>query len=209
MIGRLLYLTLSRLNISFVVHKLSQFVAQPRTTHLQIVNHLLRYLKGKPGQGLFFSSSSALQLRAFSDADWGTCLDSRKSVTGFCVFLGEFLVSWIVKKQSTIARSSAKAEYRAMAATASELLWLTQLLKDFGFSISSPTLVFCNNQASIHIATNPSFHERTKHIEIDCHLYVIKLMLVLCLFDLNTNWLMCLPSPCHLPYCFHSYPRCL
>ena len=79
------------------------------------------------------------------------------------------MVSWKAKKQSTIACSSAEAEYRAVAATASELLCLTQLLKDFGFSVSTPALFFCDNQAAIHIATNPSFHERTKYIEIDYH----------------------------------------
>ena len=79
------------------------------------------------------------------------------------------MVSWKAKKQSTIPRSSAKVEYQAMATTTSELLWLTQLLIHFGFSVSSPTLLFCDKQATIHIATNLSFHECTKHIEIDCH----------------------------------------
>ncbi|PON99369.1 hypothetical protein TorRG33x02_049120 [Trema orientale] len=168
-IGRLLYLTLSHPDITFAVHKLSQFLSRPRLPHLKAAHHLLRYLKHRPGQGLFFSASSSLQVKAFSDADWGSCPDTRKSVTGFCIFLGDSLVSWKAKKQSTISRSSAEAEYRALAATTSEILCLQNLLHDFQLVVSSPALLFCDNQAAIYIASNPTFHERTKHIELDCH----------------------------------------
>ena len=98
LIDQLLYLSLSRLGITFVVHKLSQFVSKPCTHHLHATHHLLRCLKGSPGQGLFFFLHSTLQLKAFSDANWGSCFDSRKSVTGFCIFLGDSLVSWKAKK---------------------------------------------------------------------------------------------------------------
>lgn len=133
------------------------------------VYHLLKYLKTSPGQGIFFSASSAIQLNAFSDADWASCPDTRRSVTGFCIFLGDSLVSWKAKKQTITSRSSGEAEYRALAGTTSELIWIVQLLKDFHITLSSPTTIFCDNQDVIHIANNPIFHERTKHIEIDCH----------------------------------------
>ncbi|XP_022899321.1 uncharacterized protein LOC111412620 [Olea europaea var. sylvestris] len=167
--GRLLYLTISRPDITFAVHKLSQFVSQPRQPHLDAAHHLLQYIKASPGQGILFSAQSSLQLRAFADADWGSCLDTRKSVAGFCVFLGDSLISWKAKKQTTVSRSSAEAEYRALASTASELTWLTQLLGDFQTSTKDPTVIFCDNQVAVHMASNPIFHERTKHIEIDCH----------------------------------------
>ena len=93
LIGRLLYLTLFRPDITFVVHRFSQFVSQPRVPHLKAAHHLLRYIKSTPGQGLLFAASSSLQIRAFSDADWTSCTYSRKSITGFCVFLGDSLVS--------------------------------------------------------------------------------------------------------------------
>lgn len=169
LIGRLLYLTLSRPDIVFAVHKLSQFVSKPRIPHLQAVHHLLRYIKSAPGQGVFFPANTSLHIRAFSDADWASCVDTRKSVTGYCVFLGDALVSWKAKKQATVSRSSTEAEYRALATTTSEVLWIQQLLRDFQMSSSSPATIFCDNQSAIHIAHNPIFHERTKHIEIDCH----------------------------------------
>lgn len=84
------------------------------------------------------------------------------------MFLGDSLVSWKSKKQHVVSMSSAEAEYRALASAASEVTWLTQLLMDFEVTIG-PTLLFCDNQAAIHIASNPTFHERSKHIEIDSH----------------------------------------
>ncbi|XP_060962333.1 uncharacterized mitochondrial protein AtMg00240-like [Cannabis sativa] len=122
--GRLLYLTLSRPDITYAVNNLSQFMAKPRTPHLQAVHHLIRYLKGSPGQGLLYTTTSALNLRAFSDSDWASCPTTRRSTTNFCVFLGDCLISWRTKKQPTISKSSAEAEYRALPATGSELTWL-------------------------------------------------------------------------------------
>lgn len=85
------------------------------------------------------------------------------------MFLGDSMISLKAKKQQTFSKSSAEAEYRALASTASELVWIRQLLQDFQIISSAPALIFCDNQAALHIANNPIFHERTKHIEIDCH----------------------------------------
>jgi len=111
-----------------------------------------------------------LELRAYSNVDHGSDPTDRKSVTGFCIFLGNSLISWKSKKQSIVSQSSIEAEYRAMTSTTKEIVWLRWLLADMGVSFSHPTPMYCDNQSSIQIAHNLVFHERTKHIEIDCHL---------------------------------------
>lgn len=93
LIGRLLYLTITRPDITFSVHRLSQFLSAPTDIHMQSAHRIIRYLKSNPGQGLFYSSDSETCLNAFVDADWATCPDTRRSVTGFCVYLGSSLIS--------------------------------------------------------------------------------------------------------------------
>ncbi|GKU93384.1 hypothetical protein SLEP1_g6979 [Rubroshorea leprosula] len=169
LVGKLIHLTITRPEISFAVHTLSQFMQAPRQPHLDATMRVWRYLKSSPGQGIFLSSSSSLQLSAYCDSDWASCPTTRRSTTGYLTLLGNSPISWKTKKQSTVSRSSAKAEYRAMASTVSELLWLKGLLQTLGVDTSQPMQLHCDNQAAIHIATNPVFHERTKHIELDCH----------------------------------------
>ena len=138
-------------------------------THYAAVLRILRYLKGTLFHGLFYFVQSPLILRAFSDADWAGDPTDRRSTIGYCFLLGSSLISWRTKKQTHVARSSTEAEYRALADTTSELLWLRWLLKDLGVSTSSATLLYCDNQNAIHIAHNDVFNEQTKHTRIDCH----------------------------------------
>jgi len=113
LIGRLLYLTNTRPDITFSVNNLSQFVTAPTKDHQQAAFRVLRYLKSAPGSGIFFHSSNFIKLKCFSDSDWATCPTTRESITRFSIFLGNSLIAWKSKKQQTIFRSSSEAEYRA------------------------------------------------------------------------------------------------
>jgi len=131
--------------------------------------HVLQYLKSEPALGIFLSSSPTFDLLAYCDADWAACPHTRKSVSGFVIFLGNTLISWKSKKQVTVSLSSAEAEYRSLRKVTAELAWLSQLLAELTITSITPIAVKCDNLVAIYIAKNPVFHERTKHIELDCH----------------------------------------
>lgn len=169
LIGRLIYLLATRPDIAFDVHCLSQFMHSPRLSHLKLALRMLRYLKSSPGKGVNFSVSSDFKLNVFVDADWGKCLITRRSVTGYCLFLGNCMISWKSKKQTTVSRSSAESEYRVMASALCEIIWVFSVLSDLKVMNLLPINLHCDNKSAIQIANNPVFHERTKHIEIDVH----------------------------------------
>ncbi|KAL0323604.1 UNVERIFIED_CONTAM: Secreted RxLR effector protein [Sesamum angustifolium] len=140
-----------------------------RSVHWEAALRILKYIKASPGKGLFFKRHGHVKIEVYSDADYVGSKDDRKSTSGYYNYVGGNLVTWRSKKQITVATSSAETGFRAMAHTTSEILWLKNLLKELGFTYDDPIPMHCDNQAAIHIASNPIFYERTKHIEVDCH----------------------------------------
>ncbi|XP_019227754.1 PREDICTED: uncharacterized protein LOC109209041 [Nicotiana attenuata] len=168
-VGSLQYLTFTRPDITHAVNLASQFMQNPNSMHLQAVKRILRYVKGTIDHGLKVISQSSFRLYAFSDADWAGCTITRRSTTGYSIHLGANCVSWSLRKQNTVARSSAEAEYRALAATAAELTWISYILQDIGMYIKTAPVLFCDNLSALYMTTNPVMHARTKHVELDYH----------------------------------------
>lgn len=169
LVGKLLYLGITRPDLSYSVQHLSQFLSNPREPHLHAALHVVKYLKNTSEIGQFYVADSSLSLNAYSDADWSTCPFSSRSLSAYCVYLGDNLVSWKTKKQKTVSKSSAEAEYRSMSSTASELVWVEGLMEDLKVNVPKPVLMYCDNRSAEYIAHNPAFHERTKHIKRDYH----------------------------------------
>jgi hypothetical protein len=115
---------------------------------------------------LHWASSTDL---VYIDADWARCPDTRRSTSGYAVFLDGNLVSWSSKRQPVVSRSSAEAEYRAVTNSVAEASWLRQLLAEVHTPPSRSTLIYCDNVSAVYLSTNPIQHQRTKHMEIDLH----------------------------------------
>jgi hypothetical protein len=115
LVGRLIYLNTTRPKITSITQQPSQFLSKLTHTYYNVVLRVHKYLKGSPGLGIFFPKASGLHIQGYTDADWAGCKDTRRSISGNCLFLGQSLISWRTKKQPTVSRSSSEAEYRAMA----------------------------------------------------------------------------------------------
>ena len=177
-VGALQYVTLTTPDIAYSVNKAYQFMASPLHSHWSMVKRILRYLSGTAKMGLLTSPATPdqpLSLRAYNDSDWANDPDDRRSTSGTCIFIGPNLISWSSKKQSLVAKSGAEAEYRALAHTTSEVLWLESLLTELKIQYFSPTLL-CDNLSVVLLSHNPILHARTKHIELDLHFVREKVM---------------------------------
>jgi hypothetical protein len=167
--GALQYLTFTRPDIAYAIQQVCLYMHDPREPHLALIKCILRYLQGTLDHGLVLHRSSAGAMTVYTDADWAGCPDTRRSTSGYAVFLGDNLISWSSKRQSTVSRSCAEAEYRAVANGVAEITWLRQLLMELHSPVRRTSLVYCDNLSAVYLATNPVQHQRTKHVEIDLH----------------------------------------
>jgi hypothetical protein len=146
----------------------ARFQSDPKECHLMAVKRILRYLVSTPCFGIWYPKGSTFDLIGYSDFDYAGCKVDRKSTSGTCQFLGRSLVSWSSKKQTSIALSTADAEYVAAGQYCVQLLWMRQNLRDFGYNLSKIPLL-CDNESAFRLADNPVEHSLTKHIDIQHH----------------------------------------
>ncbi|KAM2798564.1 hypothetical protein COP1_003511 [Malus domestica] len=175
LVGRLIYLSLTRSDIAYAVSVVSQFMHAPSEDHMAAVMRILSYLKGAPGRRLIFRKHGHMEVKGYTDADWAGNITDRRSTSGYFTFVAGNLVTWRSKKQNVVARSTAEAEYRGMAHGICELLWLRILLIKIRFKPQGSMLLYYDNQAMREIANNPAHHDRTKHVEVDRHFIKEKL----------------------------------
>ena len=165
MIGSLLYLIASRHDLMLSVCVCARFQSNPKESHLCFVKHIIRYVKGSIGLGLWYPRVDHLDLVRSCDADYAGSLVDRKSTSGTCQFLGRSLVSWFSKKQRSIALSTTEAEYVAAGCCSAQIIWMRHTLGDYGLTFP-PTTIWCDSSSSIDLSKNPVLHNRTKHIDV-------------------------------------------
>jgi len=166
-IGALQYLTFTRPDICFAVNRVCQFMHAPTYSHCAAVKHILRYLKGTTSHGLHITRSSSFALHGFTNADWADSVDDRKSTSGYLVFFDQTPISWKLGKQRTPI--STEVEYKALVDGTAEVIWFQYLLTDRRIPSISAPIIWCDNLGATYLSTNPVFHARTEHVEVDYH----------------------------------------
>lgn len=169
LVGSLIYLTLTRPDISYAVGVMSRYMQSPKKCHLDSARRILRYVKGTIDYGLLYKRGENCNLVGYCDADYAGDHDTRRSTTGYVFKLGSGTISWCSKRQPTVSLSTTEAEYRAAATAAQESTWLILLMKDLHQKVDYAVPLHCDNQSAVRLAENPVFHARTKHVEVHYH----------------------------------------
>ncbi|MED6120630.1 hypothetical protein PIB30_118924 [Stylosanthes scabra] len=166
-VGTLQYITITRPDLSYAVSKVSQFMHSPLLSHWKAVKQILRYIQGTKDYGIVIHKCNDFRLYYFSDLDWAADIEDRRSVSGYCIFLGTNLLSWSCRKQPTVSRSSTEAEFRSMVECEAELVWIKGLLAELQIPLSKFPMIFCDNLSTVMLTHNTVFHNRTKHFQLD------------------------------------------
>ncbi|XP_038877628.1 uncharacterized mitochondrial protein AtMg00810-like [Benincasa hispida] len=153
LVGRLIYLSHTRLDITFTVSVVSQFIHAPGSVHFEAVYRILRYLKGTPRKGILFTKHDHLNIEVYTNVDWAGSTTDRRSTSRYFSFVGGNLVTWRSKKKSVVARSSTEAEFRALAHGICEGIWIRRLLEELNFSQTMPIRIYYDNKSTIPLPT--------------------------------------------------------
>ena len=156
MIGSLMYLTNTRLDICFSVNTLSQFLTDPRNVHLIVVKHILRYLKGTVDYGLKYDANQKINLEGYVYSDWAGSAIDMKSTSGCCFSMGSGVISWFSKKKSCVALSKAEADYVAACSASCEAVWLRKILSDIFDLQWDATCIHCDKQSCVKLSGESS-----------------------------------------------------
>jgi hypothetical protein len=140
----------------------------PTSAYWTTTKRVLHYLKNTLDHDLFYKPGS-FSINAYCDSDWAGDPDDRRSTCGYGVYVGSNLISWSAKKQHVVSRSSTEAEYHCLALVIAKVYWLRMLLYELKISLQAAPVVWCDNISTLALASNPIFHARSKHIEIDYH----------------------------------------
>eukprot|EP00253_Pinus_taeda_P024107 PITA_24107 len=169
LVGSLIYLTTTKPDLAYSISVLSQFMPKPLESHSVAAKSVLRYLCGTVNYGILYADASDVILAGFLDSDWAGNLDDRRSITGYEFSIGSGVIAWSSKTQSTVALSFCEAEYQALCAVTCEAIWLRRLLNDTGKEQKNSPSIKNDNQSTIKLAYNPTFHKNTKHIDTQFH----------------------------------------
>jgi hypothetical protein len=168
-VGSLIYMTITRPNLSYAIGVVNQFMQTPRKPHLDAMRCILRYIKHTLQCGIFYEAKSQLQVHGYRDANWASNVSDRKSTCGFMFSFGSGAVSWSNKKQPIVALLSTEAKYKDAIIATCEVVWLLKLLSNLGQLVDAPIVIYCDNISNILLANNLIYHTRTKHIEVHYH----------------------------------------
>ncbi|GLT34760.1 hypothetical protein SLA2020_092590 [Shorea laevis] len=166
MVGSLMYLTATRLDVMHAVSLISRYMESPKEMHLLAAKRILKYLKGIVEYGLFYKNGEKSDMFGFTDSDFARDLDDRKSTSSYVFMMGAAIVSWSSRKQPIVILSTTEAKFVAATSCACQAIWLRRILEEFHFKQEEPLVIFCDNNSTIKLSKNPILHGRCKHIDV-------------------------------------------